>query len=896
MNTKPSNPISQLFYCDLRWDRLLACRGMRLKGWKPIPPRSFAVICLVIALLSGIAHSHVPHDIIYSLDVSPTFSTDGLVFASSTQFGEAHLMSSNYGETFSESHAGMERTLVTGHAFSPNFATDGTLYMKTKEGYYKSTDRGKNWEKQSQFADEEVLSICFAENGTDIYVMTREALSLVGGIGFQPVKKFEITSDTEKSNTTNRKRQAGSLSHVVFGKLRRAGGKLFLHRVTHAQPKKRKGMELVDYETGTVDVLNIATGEWSSLSKTLESNVIADVDVSKDGSSIAVSLKNGTVHRSDDSGTSWNQVFERKDDFICKLKFSPSYQEDGTIACGSAKGFMFLSEDRGTTWETRSNGLSRWVHHVNILINRLVFSPNYKNDKTIFLGKTTGFYKTTDKGEFWRHINVWNPKWGYFVYPAPGKGSQDVFTATYNSGISRSHDLGASWSSANIGITSAFANGMELSPNYENDKTIFVLDISTGLYRSSNAGRSWSPVEEVDTAKVVGKPSLYRKLGVSSEFGDDGLLFLFSVPRKVLGVAEKHVWKFNDKTKELKRISIGRDSNYINGFAFSPKGSKQKLFFAATAQGPFVSKDEGDTWEQISDDGAQRLIVSPDFDRDGLIYLMDKKGRIKVSNDSGESFKPTKLNLGGRYIDNLTFSPNYANDKTLFVTTFGEGVFRSEDAGKTWNYFGLKGKLLFSGPTFSTNYATDRTMFAPTVDGIYRSTDAGATWNNVLTKTQFLPKVPLLTLKDATGREIPLTFGAAEEMKRYDAYDEEIGEAMFRKPKDAIQKIKSRDAYLASYYKFRMEAESAVEIYFYGTAVEYKCVQGDDLGIVRIVLDDRPQGQFDLYNETEVFDVTGYSKDNLRTGFHMLQIISTGKKNEASKGTAMTFNAATITN
>ena len=46
------------------------------------------VVCSATVLLSlGNARAHVPHDIIYSLDVSPTFSQDGLVFASSTQFG-----------------------------------------------------------------------------------------------------------------------------------------------------------------------------------------------------------------------------------------------------------------------------------------------------------------------------------------------------------------------------------------------------------------------------------------------------------------------------------------------------------------------------------------------------------------------------------------------------------------------------------------------------------------------------------------------------------------------------------------------------------------------------------------------------------------------------------------
>jgi photosystem II stability/assembly factor-like uncharacterized protein len=853
-------------------------------------------VFLAIAIFwIGTASAHVPHDIIYSLDVSPTFSEDGLVFASSTQFGEGHLMSANYGETFSETHAGMEQSLVTGHTFSPNFRDDGVVYATTDRGYYRSDDRGMNWQKQSLFADEKVLSICMAADHAEtkaIYVMTTNALhrvigdKSVGGLGFQLGESDQ---------------PPGSLSHkqipqTTFGRVQCASDRLYVHRVFYDKPKKKNGMEIVDYALGTVDTLDLKTGEWSSLSSQFDEKTVADFDASADGETLVASLKDGTVQVSDDRGVTWKSVLRREDDFFCKVKLSPDYNETRTICAATAKGFVLLSGDGGENWETRSNGLSRWVHHVNILVNKLVFSPNYKNDKTIFLGKTTGFYKTTNNGAFWRHINVWNPKWGYFVYPAPGKDSQDVFTATYNSGISRSHDLGATWRSANVGITSAFANGMELSPNYAEDHSIFVMDIATGLYRSSDGGRSWSKIKEMDTAEQSGNLVLYRELGISSEFKDDGLILVFSVPRRTLDVKEKHCFTFNVNTKELKRVMIGSETNYINDFAFSPTGSQQKLMFAGTAQGAFVSRDSGNTWQNIYREagGISSVIVSPNLDNDGTIFLKSGRGRLLVSTDAGESFRPTKLGLHGRYLQNLVFSPDYATDKTLYATTYGEGAFRSRDGGKTWKPLGLRGKWLFTGPSFSPNYSQDKIMFAPAVDGIYRSTDDGATWKNVLNQTQFLPKVPFLTLKDAGGQEVPLTFGTPAKMKSYGAYDEQVGDKMFRPTGRMIQKIEHPEAYLASYYKFRVDEGSAVEVYFYGTSVEYKCVQDSDLGIVDIVLDGKQASQFDLYSDRPKFDVTGFKKAGLPEGFHTLQIIATGTKHADSHGTAMTFNAANI--
>lgn len=839
-------------------------------------------LCIFLVSMASSANAHVPHDIIYSLDVSPNFHKDGLVFASSTQFGEAHLLSTNFGETFSESHAGMDRTLVTGHAFSPNFREDGTVYMVTQQGYYKSTDRGGNWTKQRHFGDEPVLAVALAPDyGTseDLYVLTKRGLYFLADDG------AELTVLRQHDE-------------ITFGKIEILGDKLFVHGVYYEKQPMIKGMEHIDYERGAVDIFDLTTRQWSPMAERFAASVISDFDatVAGDSVSVAVALKDGTVLRSDSCGRSWQEVFRRSDDYVCRIAFSPFYAEDGTIAVGTAKGFVFLSENKGENWQLKSNGLNRWVHHTNILVTRLLFSPNYRHDKTLLLGKTTGFYKTTDNGDFWRHINVWNTKWGYYVLPAPGKESRDVFTATYNSGISRSRDLGETWESANVGITSAFANGMQLSPNYEEDKTIFVIDIATGIYRSRDAGESWAQIEELDIARYYDGPVLYRELGVSHDFANDGILLMFTVPRRILGVKEKHVWKYNDKTKEVKRVNIGNEANYINAFAFPPIGSKKNLMFCASGQGVFRSEDKGDTWNLVLKRNASQVFVSPNMDKDGKVVVMDWDGKLYSSKDYGASFRPSDLNLDRYYVNNIVFSPDYAKDNTLYATTFGEGVLRSRDEGATWSYFGLRGKFIYSGLAFSGDYAEDRTIFAPAIDGVYRTVNDGLTWQNVLNPTQFLAKVPFVTLKDRDGNALSITFGEEAMMKQYDAWDPEISPKVYRRIKNGVQKVRSQDAYLGQYYKFRVDSGCAFEVYFYGTGIEYKCVRDADLGIAEIFLDGKSQGELDLYHPAEKCDVTGFSQGDLESGFHTLRVEATGRKHPNSRGTAITFNAANVTN
>ncbi len=88
----------------------------------------------------------------------------------------------------------------------------------------------------------------------------------------------------------------------------------------------------------------------------------------------------------------------------------------------------------------------------------------------------------------------------------------------------------------------------------------------------------------------------------------------------------------------------------------------------------------------------------------------------------------------GAYAYALAISPQYTNDQTLFVGTWGGGVFKTADGGQSWNAAntGLN-NLNIHGMAISPNYGMDQTVYAGTYNGVLRSTNGGASWTAVNT-------------------------------------------------------------------------------------------------------------------------------------------------------------------
>ncbi len=159
----------------------------------------------------------------------------------------------------------------------------------------------------------------------------------------------------------------------------------------------------------------------------------------------------------------------------------------------------------------------------------------------------------------------------------------------------------------------------------------------------------------------------------------------------------------------------------------------------------YRSTDRGETWHfevHLKKSGGITAIVNPQPLASERVVLCGTKRRgvVKIIANSAT---PVEVNHGilDQYITSLALSPAYANDFTLFATTWFDGVYHTTDNGRNWQKMsrGLTADpqaQLLNLPHFtalhpSSNFANDRTVFLAGFDGLFKLTDAAAAWTSL---------------------------------------------------------------------------------------------------------------------------------------------------------------------
>lgn len=276
-----------------------------------------------------------------------------------------------------------------------------------------------------------------------------------------------------------------------------------------------------------------------------------------------------------------------------------------------------------------------------------------------------------------------------------------------------------------------------------------------GVWKTSDGGIDWEPITD---GSVFGTGSV-GAIGLSDS--DPNVIYVGMGEAPIRGNFSHGdgVYKSTDAGKTWKRIGL-EDTRQISRICVHPK-NPDLVYVAAQGhawapneqRGVFRSKDGGKSWEKVlsrgDKAGASDLIIDPTNPNNiyaGFWEVYRKPWTLESggpgsgvfkSTDGGDSWTEITRNPGMPKgligIVGITVSP--ANPDRLWAIIEAEdgGVFRSDNAGKTWMKVNEERRLRQRAWYYTRIYADPKNAETVYVlnTGFYRSNDGGRTFSGI---------------------------------------------------------------------------------------------------------------------------------------------------------------------
>lgn len=413
-------------------------------------------------------------------------------------------------------------------------------------------------------------------------------------------------------------------------------------------------------------------------------------------------------------------------DVISAVAVSPDFAHDATIVCASPGSInvLLISRDGGLTWDPLHRGLRGTEYHV------LEFAPDWRTSGVLYVGtEEGGLQVSSDRGRSWSAPPPNLTSHVHFITSAPasGSGAPTVFCDRYGCYLYRSDDHGVTFHQL-WRLPTNFANitAIAVSPTFAVDGIVIVSTDDGRVHFSDTGGDFWASTLA---------PAVVTDIALSGDFGSDGMAWMSTWGQGVQQVqfvsgtpAFAPAANFGDlfvNDLELVAAPLSRDT--------------QVLLCASKDAGLFASADGGYSWTRLplsiqlssqSTNHYTKVVASPTWSSDGRMFCGTYEG-LMLGFEHGQKWIETLINptRSGRQV---TVSPAYANDQTLFAGGYGQSLLRSRDRGQTWQTCGHGFEC---GSVYelavSPDFANDHIVLCSAIFGLRRSADGGDTWTRI---------------------------------------------------------------------------------------------------------------------------------------------------------------------
>jgi photosystem II stability/assembly factor-like uncharacterized protein len=289
-----------------------------------------------------------------------------------------------------------------------------------------------------------------------------------------------------------------------------------------------------------------------------------------------------------------------------------------------------------------------------------------------------GSFRTEDGGKSWTYNEgIWNvglkSEWRNSCYEIAVDKSKPghlygVFSGFHNlphndvsrggkyaiGGAAESQDGGKSWTPfENAGLPDKPCTSILLD---RRNGTLFVAVYGTGVYRSSNNGKSFESI----CAGLPKDPNAWR-LRQSA----DNSIFLGCTLGNPGGL-----WKFDDAKSSWSRIDKSPQFSDVRDIRVPETGKSMIVAADGADGGVFYSEDAGGSWKKLYDKGA----CSADHTPDGRIWFAGSEHGLFRSGDAGATWAKVNDLPFPSGVNDVTINPK--NPGEVWIGTAGAGVIR----------------------------------------------------------------------------------------------------------------------------------------------------------------------------------------------------------------------------
>jgi photosystem II stability/assembly factor-like uncharacterized protein len=454
-----------------------------------------------------------------------------------------------------------------------------------------------------------------------------------------------------------------------------------------------------------------------------------------------IGVNNGGVWKSTDFGHIWKPIFDdQPTGSIGAIAVAPS--NPSVVYVGSGEGLqrpdlstgdgMYRSNDAGKTWE-----------HLPPLrdgqqIGAILVDP--KDPNRLFVAvlghpygpnEERGVFRSTDGGRTFEKVLYKDENTGAIALAFDPTNAQTIYADLWearqgpwengafqgpNSGLFKSTDGGTTWRQLTKGLPTTEQGlgriGFAIAPNDPTRMYATVdADRLTGLYRSDDAGESWTKMN--DESRVLGRGSDFAEVKVDPRNHD------------VVYVANTSTYRSTDGAKTFTAIRGAPGGDDYHTIWINPENPN--IILLAADQGAIITVNGGETWSSwYNQPTAQLYHVITDNRIPYWVYGgQQESGSVGIQSrgDDGQitfrEWHPVGVEEYG-YIAPDPLNPNitYGGKATRFDWTTKQTQNVSPDALRSGKYrFVRTMPILFSPVDPHTLYLASQVLFKTTNGG-----------------------------------------------------------------------------------------------------------------------------------------------------------------------------------